>query len=149
MHLLVLSVKKSNNPTILDSSVNFLQAKILLRGGTRIWNDIDDTPNTQEGIIEDYLKPNDIPFRDIWKIGDHKWVVLVDDEKIRWQDFYTAEEIDRSDKEMLCWKTIYLFMSGKGDDFLGNNISYFDDAIVDGMLKEGMANIFNKYIKSN
>ena len=154
MHLLVLSVKKSKISTILDNSVNLLQVKLLLRGGTTIWNDIDDTPNTEQGIIEDYLKPNDIPYSDIWQISDHKWVILVDEDDLNWADFYTAEEVAAMEpktaetKIMLCWKTIYLFVSAAGEDFLGNNITYFDDAAVDTLLKEGITQVFNKYIKS-
>jgi len=154
MHLLVLSVKKTNINTILDSSINLLQIKLLLRGGRTIWNDIDDTLNTEEGIIEDYLKPNDIPYSDIWHISDHEWVILVDENALNFDNFYTAEEVallqpqTAETKTMLCWKTIYLFISGSGEDFLGNNISYFDDVVVDALLKEGVTHIFNKYIKS-
>jgi hypothetical protein len=148
MKLLVFSVRKTNVQAI-NSDVYLLEVKLLLRGGVKVWDDpVDDTPDSQEGIVADYLVANDIPYSNIWDAGDHEWIVMVDDRKIRWADFYTVDEIAADDKDTLCWKTIYLYLAPDGTDFLGMNVSYFDDNDVNKLLKDAIHKIYNQYIKS-
>ncbi len=150
MRLFVCSVKKTEIDTLLKEKVNILQLNILLRGGKFIWDDIDETNYSKKYIINEYLKPNDLPFIDIWQNEDYKdeIYVLIDDSKTKFDDFYKENEIAKDDNYTLCWKKIYLFLNNNSDDFIGTNVSYFNDSIINKMLSNFVKYVFNKYIKS-
>lgn len=78
---------------------------ILTVGGKNIWKE-DDTLN----IDDDILNPSDI-YRKGNIITYKKKLQLceVDDEKTNIKDFYNWKELDITDSDTFCWRTLYYF----------------------------------------
>jgi hypothetical protein len=150
MKLFVCSLKKSKIDTLLKEKINVLELNILLRGGKYIWDDSDNTNYSREYIIKEYLESNDIYYTDLWMNDSNpeEIYVLVDNSLTNCDNFYKDNEIEKDDEYILCWKKIYLFLNEDGNDFLGTNISYFDNDILNSMSSIFIKYIFNKYIKS-
>jgi len=126
MKLFVFSIQHVKVATLLGTNADMYKIKILLGGGAALWTD-DDTsiPDTAEAIRENYLEPNNIPIMKMGKIDDMYWVI-VDNNKIKFDEFYSYEEavaadLFTEDPSALCWKDFFIFLNAEtGDDLIGS-----------------------------
>lgn len=126
MKLFVFSIQHVQVKTLLGIKADMYKIKILLGGGAALWTDDDASiPDTAQAIRENYLEPNNIPIMKMGKIDDMYWVV-VDNNKIKFEEFYSYEEaaaadLFTEDPSALCWKDFFIFLNAEtGDDLIGS-----------------------------
>lgn len=133
MQLFVFSIKQCKQDTLINATALIYQLKVLLGAGQQLWED-EDAPATirEDEVCRDYLEPNNIPVLKMGRLpqgssGQPRFWVLVDDAKLKFDDFYTYEEalqqnVFAADSGALCWKTYYIFLNADDKtDIIGNS----------------------------
>ena len=133
MKLFVFSIEENANEhtTLLDANARIYRIRTLLGGGHSLWEDDDPLIEQSETyILNTYLKPNNIPVKAMGTLPDPEtYWAIVDDTKLKFEDFYTYEEaleadIFTSDPTALCWKQFYIFLNANTKEDIIGSYSY-------------------------
>ena len=91
-----------------DKGITVYRIKLLCQGGEQPWTE-------EEQPIEDVLEPNGIFSKSVhaFKMNDTRCMLVeVDTTATDMSSMYTWQELKRSDKENLCWRTFTFGISG-------------------------------------
>lgn len=133
MKLFVFSIEENAtaHQTLLDAPASIYRIRTLLGGGHSLWEDDDPLiEQTEEYILNNYLKPNNIPVKAMGKLPEPEtYWVIVDETKINFNDFYTYEEAQEDDvftedPTALCWKQFYIFLHAETKADIIGSYSY-------------------------
>jgi hypothetical protein len=156
MKLFVFSIEENANPyqTLLDAPATIYRIRTLLGGGHSLWEDDDPLiEQTEESILNNYLKPNNIPIKAMGKLPEPAtYWAIVDEKKLNFDDFYTYEEaqeadIFTADPTALCWKQFYIFLHAETKADIIGSYSYLGVAaapakyIIENVLSQRVSSV--------